>query len=726
MLAANTLLQNRYRVLRELGHGGMGTVYEALDQRVNCIVALKQAAVDKSDDARGAFEREAALLANLRHPSLPKVMDYFSEGERDFLVMEFIPGYDLAELLELRGSPFPEAQVLGWADDLLKVLEYLHRQRPPILHRDIKPSNLKLTKQGEIFLLDFGLAKGAAGQMPTLITSRSMRGYTPVYASLEQIHGHGTDPRSDLYSLSATLYHLLTAVSPRDAPTRFNLIEDEKPDPLQPIQKLNPRCSSCVAAVIQQGMAIPRRQRPAGAAEMRKALREAAEKSEKGASANESRHDKKQREDRFTDETARVRKEETPLPGAESGERQGKPRLDEAGAINRAAVEHQARQKEQVRIAEEARYAEPERVPARDDALIEEERTHSKEKQRPSAYLAPAAQTPTKRSQDPIAPEQSRPQSGVKTLKAIQSGRGLNQSQGHLNGEAFPADASPSSRYAGKRTGLILGVVLISIVAVVLIVWFALKTPTGSQASANGEPSTPVEQVKQTEDNLRPPAGMVYVPGGQFMMGRDDGDQSERPAHEVTVKPFFLDLYEVTNEDYKKCVAAQQCAAPAGWRDSGPSAETRQRPVTGVRWSDANDYGRFVGKRLPTETEWEFAARGADGRLYPWGSSWQANFANADGANRTTSDVGFYKGTSPYGAFDMNGNAWEWTASDLRAYPGGSLPANLPTGDLKVIRGGSYESTKDYATTTYRTGWPARDAPTYAQTGFRCASDLAP
>ena len=154
MLAPNSILQNRYRVVRELGHGGMGTVYEAVDQRVNCIVALKETIAGNDEEARRAFEREASLLGNLRHSNLPKVMDYFSEADGDFLVMEFIPGYDLAELLDSRGSPFPQAQVLRWAHELLRVLEYLHGQEPPILHRDIKPSNLKLTKQGEIFLLD--------------------------------------------------------------------------------------------------------------------------------------------------------------------------------------------------------------------------------------------------------------------------------------------------------------------------------------------------------------------------------------------------------------------------------------------------------------------------------------------------------------------------------------------------------------------------------------------
>jgi formylglycine-generating enzyme required for sulfatase activity/serine/threonine protein kinase len=277
MLAPNSILQNRYRIVRLLGEGGMGAVYEAIDERVSCLVALKETMVGPNTEARRVFQREAALLANLRHPSLPKVMDYFSEGDSEFLVMEFISGHDLAEFLELRGSAFPQERVLRWADDVLKVLEYLHSRKPPILHRDIKPSNLKVTKQGELFLIDFGLAKGAAGQMATLDTSRSVLGYTPVYAPLEQIHGRGTDPRSDLYALGATLYTLLTGENPLDAPTRFAAIDDEQPDPLRPVHELNPQVSPAVSDVVTRAMAISRRQRPSNAAEMRQALNYAKE-----------------------------------------------------------------------------------------------------------------------------------------------------------------------------------------------------------------------------------------------------------------------------------------------------------------------------------------------------------------------------------------------------------------------------------------------------------------
>ena len=296
MLSSNAILQKRYRIVRELGHGGMGTVYEAIDERVNCVVAVKETVLGQRGAAREAFQREAALLANLRHPALPKVTDYFSENDCDFLVMEFIPGYDLAELLDLRGSPFPQSQVLRWAYELLNVLEYLHGQEPPILHRDIKPSNLKLTKTGEIFLLDFGLAKGSFGQMPTLVTSESVRGYTPVYAPLEQILSSGTDVRSDIYSVGATLYHILSGVAPIDAPRRFQQMEEGKPDPLRPIQEFNPQAAPNITAVIHQAMAMSQKQRHLSALAMRKALRDAVEEDERNSAEEEyKRADEKRR-----------------------------------------------------------------------------------------------------------------------------------------------------------------------------------------------------------------------------------------------------------------------------------------------------------------------------------------------------------------------------------------------------------------------------------------------
>ena len=271
MLTPDTVLQGRYRVVRQLGQGGMGTVFEAIDERLDTTVALKQTLFG-DERLRKQFEREARLLARLHHPALPRVSDHFSEGEGQFLVMQFIAGQDLAEMIDSRRGPFPPEQVLTWADQLLDALDYLHTQDPQIIHRDIKPQNLKLTARGQIILLDFGLAKGQASEISRVTTSASIFGYTPNYAPLEQIQGLGTDPRSDIYALGATLYHLITGVKPPDALTRATAVINAQPDPLRPANEVNSAVSVDTAKLLERAMAQNRERRYPTAAVMRKAL----------------------------------------------------------------------------------------------------------------------------------------------------------------------------------------------------------------------------------------------------------------------------------------------------------------------------------------------------------------------------------------------------------------------------------------------------------------------
>ena len=274
MIITDTILQNRYRVLRPLGRGGMGAVYEAADLRLSRIVALKETLVE-TDELRRAFEREARLLANLRHPALPKVLDHFSEGTGLFLVMEFIPGDDLGVMIEEGGHSFAPSEVLHFADQLLDALDYLHKLEPPVLHRDIKPSNLKLISERHIVLLDFGLAKGSAGQM-TRTESSSLLGYSPNYSPLEQMQGTGTDERSDLYSLGATLYHLFTGVKPPDALSRATAVVNGQPDPLRPANEINREVAASVSIALMRAMALNIDNRPRTASEMRDDLHNAA------------------------------------------------------------------------------------------------------------------------------------------------------------------------------------------------------------------------------------------------------------------------------------------------------------------------------------------------------------------------------------------------------------------------------------------------------------------
>jgi serine/threonine protein kinase len=186
--------------------------------------------------------------------------------------MQYIPGDDLSEMMARKRGAFPANQVLTWADQLLDALDYLHTQDPQIVHRDIKPQNLKLTSRGQIILLDFGLAKGQAGEISRVTTAASIFGYTPNYAPLEQIQGLGTDTRSDLYSLGATLYHLLTGVKPPDALTRAAAMVNGQPDPLVKASEANAAITPEVGAVLEKAMAQNREQRYATAADMRKAL----------------------------------------------------------------------------------------------------------------------------------------------------------------------------------------------------------------------------------------------------------------------------------------------------------------------------------------------------------------------------------------------------------------------------------------------------------------------
>ncbi len=271
MLEAGKILQNRYRIEKQIGQGGMGAVYIAVDRRFGSTVAIKET-LFLGENFEKAFEREARLLNSLRHPALPNVRDYFSEDHNQYLVMEFIPGEDLSEKLEKNGEAFELEEVLNWSKQLLEALDFLHTQEIPVIHRDIKPQNLKLTPNGQIILLDFGLAKGNPTDASHLTNAKSIFGYSRNYASLEQMQGTGTDPRSDLYSLAATVYHLATGTPPVDALTRAMSVLSEQADPLLPANQVNGQVTKGIANILHNAMNLNANQRPASAGEMLKML----------------------------------------------------------------------------------------------------------------------------------------------------------------------------------------------------------------------------------------------------------------------------------------------------------------------------------------------------------------------------------------------------------------------------------------------------------------------
>lgn len=276
MLTPGTILQSRYTILGTLGRGGMGAVYLAEDRRLpgrRC--AIKENLPDPNVNpqailqARQQLRTEAHILARLDHPNLPKASDYFTEAGSEYLVMDYVEGEDLESALQRTGKPLPEKSALIWADQVLDALEYLHNQHPqPIIHRDIKPANIRLTPQGKVKLVDFGLVKLLDPKDPR--TKTTLRGLgTPEYAPLEQYTtgaGH-TDARSDIYSLGATLYHLLTNVAPPDVHQRML-----NPSLLAPPRQPNRQLSGDTEQVVLRAMEVYPDHRYQTAKEMRQAL----------------------------------------------------------------------------------------------------------------------------------------------------------------------------------------------------------------------------------------------------------------------------------------------------------------------------------------------------------------------------------------------------------------------------------------------------------------------
>lgn len=271
MIEEGTILQERYRIGKRIGEGGMGAVYLATDERFGSRVAIKET-LFTDDHYKKAFKREARLLNSLKHPALPKVSDHFIEDNGQYIVMEYIAGDDLFDTLEKTNQPFPIVDVENWSEQLLDALEYLHSQENPVIHRDIKPQNLKMTPDGQVILLDFGLAKGNPTDANHKTAAQSIFGYSRNYASLEQIQGTGTDPRSDIYSLAATLYHLVTGKPPADALTRVMMVLNEEPDPLIPAADAHEQVTESLSNVLYQAMSLNAKLRPQSTSEMQDML----------------------------------------------------------------------------------------------------------------------------------------------------------------------------------------------------------------------------------------------------------------------------------------------------------------------------------------------------------------------------------------------------------------------------------------------------------------------
>lgn len=673
-LIPSQVLNNRYRIARLLSQGGFGSVYRAWDLNLGTSCAVKEN-LETSAAAQAQFQREATILANLRHPNLPNVRDhFFIPNQGQYLVMDFVEGQDLQEKLDQLQGPVPESQVLPWMDQILDALEYLHSQPSPVIHRDIKPGNIRITPQGKAMLVDFGIAKVYD---PAYRTTLGARAVTPGYSPFEQYGQRPTDARTDLYALGATMYTLLTGQIPPES------IDRVAGAALPPPRSLNPAISSGTEQAIIKVMEIMPDQRYASARALRKDLQQPARVLPVAPTAQAPMS--------IRASTMTPPQGITPpaVPATRTPVRSTLwwMWILIIGSIIAIGL---------FLLLRKSQPANPTPVPpAEENLLATREAAIILTETAQASGGIPAVETPTLTLDLPIIP---------------------------------PIGSSPT------LTALIQ----------------ASDTPTPFDPTYTPTPESPTNTPLPPEDpnqriNSRDGAGYVRIPAGNFWRGVDESmitamlEQCSRcerrnfedalPLRQINLPEFWIYKTEVTTDQYQKCVQDGACSSPQNFGSrkrtsyySDPSYS--DYPVIYITWADAANYCQWAGGRLPTEAEWEKAARGTDMRLFPWGSqSSGASKANTSAQVGDTTAVGSYpQGQSPYGLMDMAGNVYEWILDWYNASYYNEAPDYNPggpgSGESRVIRGGSADYREGFASTVFRDNHPPFEATD--QIGFRC------
>jgi serine/threonine protein kinase/formylglycine-generating enzyme required for sulfatase activity len=711
------LLDHRYRLTKKIGEGGMGAIYQAVHTEMGrtCAIKLLAPITSGRDEALARFKREAKMASCIDNPHAVTIYDFgVAENGLLFLAMEYIDGRPLSGIIADHRM-LPVDRVVHITNQIAEALAAAHALG--IVHRDLKPDNVMITRKGGdgdyVKVLDFGIAKTVADDSADNLTKTGFVLGTPVYMSPEQLLGEKLDGRSDIYSLAIIVYEMLSGKLPFVGDNQQSVMMKRITGLPVPLRSIASQVSEAVERIVMQGLAREPDERVMDV----KAFAEALSSATHGGTGLLGKGVTRKISEQATD---------------------GKTMVWATGNTTEAdaatpTVAHDATITFDAQSTAQGGPGTRPMTPSPADYQT-----------RPQT----ADQLPPVSTAEPVAPYLPPPLGLTEPLYP-------------------PATPSPQAVVSGemprrKPIALIAVIVILVVVAGVAAFLFMPRGSSGLTLTFKNAPPGAEVFINDTSRGAIGPDGtlkvaditpgqtlikltrdgfldlttsvtgnkgdekavealmlpleidyngkgkMVLIPEGEFTMGNDNGPDDEKPAHKIKLPAYYIDKYEVTNEQYKRfCDDDRGSKYPVGRGDPNYVTQYPKLPVIGINYDDAAEFAKWAGKRLPNEAEWEKAAsweaKTQKKRIYPWGDQANAASANIGREKEPLLAVGgIYAGdVSPYGVYDMGGNAGEWVDGTFSPYEGNKVPNN-DYGKTRIIRGASMHSPINEARTTFR------------------------